>query len=148
MFSRTRLTGPALSCCVAGSCFASCVGCRWRFCPRWKVAVGRTKFSFLHDIETHVRFLVSLPVLLLAEITVHRRLRPAVRNFVDRHIVSPDELPKFDAAIDSAMRMRNSVLAEVVLLVLVFTGGIWIWRNEVALGVASWYASPMGGRCI
>jgi hypothetical protein len=28
----------------------------------------------------------------------------------------------------------------------VFTGGIWIWRNEVALDVASWYASPRGGQ--
>ena len=148
MFSRTRLTGPALEllrrrivffcllCWVPLAVLSALEGHLW----------GGPKFSFLHDIETHVRFLVSLPVLLLAEITVHRRLRPAVRNFVDRHIVSPDELPKFDAAIDSAMRMRNSVLAEVVLLVLVFTGGIWIWRNEVALGVASWYASPMGGQ--
>jgi hypothetical protein len=44
------------------------------------------------------------------------------------------------------MRMRNSIIAEVVLLVVVFTGGIWIWRNEVALDVASWYASPQGGQ--
>ena len=48
--------------------------------------------------------------------------------------------------VDSAIRMRNSVIAEIVLLVLVFTGGIWIWRSEVALDVASWYASPQGGQ--
>jgi hypothetical protein len=42
--------------------------------------------------------------------------------------------------------MRNSVIAEIVLLVVVFTGGIWIWRSEVALDVASWYASPKGGQ--
>ena len=48
--------------------------------------------------------------------------------------------------VDSAMRMRNSVIAEIALLLLVFTGGIWIWQTEVALDVASWYASPQGGQ--
>jgi hypothetical protein len=28
----------------------------------------------------------------------------------------------------------------------VFTCGIWIWRREVALDVASWYGSPQGGQ--
>ena len=149
MFRRTHLTGPALELLRRRIVFF-CLLC---WVPLAVLSaleghlLGGPKFSFLHDIETHVRFLVSLPVLLLAEITVHRRLRPAVRSFVDRHIVSPEELPKFDAAIDSAIRMRNSVIAEIALLVLVFTGGIWIWRNEVALDVASWYASPEAARC-
>jgi hypothetical protein len=34
------------------------------------------KLSFLRDIETHVRFLVSLPVLIMAEMVVHLRIRP------------------------------------------------------------------------
>jgi hypothetical protein len=148
MFRRTHLTGPALQLLRRRIVFF-CILCWVPLAVLSAVEghlLGGPKFSFLHDIETHIRFLISLPVLLLAEITVHRRLRSTVRNFVDRHIVSPDELPKFDAAIDSAIRMRNSVIAELALLVLVFTGGIWIWRNEVALGVASWYASPRGGQ--
>jgi hypothetical protein len=41
--------------------------------------------------------------------------------------------------------MRNSAIGEIVLLVFVFTGGIWIWWHQVARDVASWYASPQGG---
>jgi hypothetical protein len=108
--------------------------------------LGAAKFSFLRDIETQVRFLVSLPTLLLAELIVHRRLRSVVKGFIARRVFSPEELPRFYAVIDSTMRMRNSVIAEVVLLVVVFTGGIWIWRSKVALDVASWYASPQGGQ--
>jgi hypothetical protein len=108
--------------------------------------LGGSKFSFLRDIETQVRFLISLPTLILAEVIVHRRLQSVVKSFIERHVVSPEELPKFYAVIDSTMRMRNSVIAEIVLLVVVFTGGIWIWRSEVALDVASWYASPQGGQ--
>ena len=148
IFRRTHLTGPALELLRRRIVFF-CLLCWVPLAVLSAVEghlLGGGKFSFLHDIETHVRFLISLPVLLLAEITVHRRIRSAVKDFIDRHIVSLEELPKFHVAIDSAIRMRNSVIAEVVLLVLVFTGGIWIWRNEVALDVASWYASPRGGQ--
>jgi hypothetical protein len=108
--------------------------------------LGGAKFSFVRDIETQVRFLISLPALILAEITVHQRLRSVVKSFIEREVVSSEELPKFYGVIDSTMRMRNSVIAETVLLVVVCTGGNWIWRSEVALGVASWYASPQGGQ--
>ena len=107
--------------------------------------LGGTKLSFFHDILTHVRFLVALPVLIAAEVIVHQRIRPAVKSFVERRVVTAEDLPKFYSAIDSAMRLRNSVVGETALLVFVFTGGIWIWWHQVALGVASWYASPQGG---
>jgi len=107
--------------------------------------LGGTKLSFFHDILTHVRFLVALPVLIVAEVIVHQRIRPAVKSFVERRVVTTEDLPKFYSAIDSAMRLRNSVVGETALLVFVFTGGIWIWWHQVALGVASWYASPQGG---
>jgi hypothetical protein len=107
--------------------------------------LGGTKVSFFGDILTHVRFLVALPVLILAEVVVHQRIRPIVKGFVERCVVTSEEIPKFYAAIDSAMRMRNSVIGEVALLVFVFTGGIWIWWHQVALDVATWYASPQGG---
>jgi hypothetical protein len=148
LFRQTHLTGPALELLRRRIVFF-CLLCWVPLAVLSAVEghlLGGAKFSFLRDIETHVRFLISLPVLLLAEVIVHRRLRSAVKNFVDRRIVSLEELPKLHAAIDSAIGMRNSIIAEVMLLVLVFTGGIWIWRNEVALGVASWYASSRGGQ--
>ena len=91
-------------------------------------ALGGAKLSFFRDIETHVRFLVSLPVLILAEVIVYQRIRPVVKSFVERRVVTPEELPKLYAAINSAMRMRNSAIIEISLLVFAFTGRTWIWR--------------------
>jgi hypothetical protein len=107
--------------------------------------MGGTEVSFFRDILTHVRFLVALPVLILAEVVVHQRIRSIVKTFVERRVVRLEDLPKFYAAIDSAMRIRNSVIGEIALLLFVFTGGIWIWWHRVALDTASWYASPQGG---
>ena len=42
--------------------------------------------------------------------------------------------------------MRNSVSVEIALLVFVYTVGIWIWRHNTALDVASWYASVQEGK--
>src|SRR3954447_20515621 len=46
---------------------------------------GGVKLPFLHDVELHVRLLLALPLLIVAEMFVHLRMRPAVRQFLDRH---------------------------------------------------------------
>jgi hypothetical protein len=68
-----------------------------------------------------------------------------VRRFVERRIVRPQELPRFDNAIESAVRMRNSIPVELGLLLVVYTLGIWIWSSRVGLNTSTWYANP-GGR--
>ncbi len=103
---------------------------------------GAIKIPFLQDIEANARFLVALPVLIIAELVVHRRISPLVRKFVDRRIVVTADLPRFDAAVNSALRARNSTTLEATLLALVYTVGLWIWRNQIALGAATWYARP------
>jgi hypothetical protein len=65
--------------------------------------VGR--LSFLHDVEVHVRFLIAIPVLVGAELIVHSRIRLVVRRFVERRIVMPQDLPRFDSAIKSAVKL-------------------------------------------
>jgi len=100
------------------------------------------RLSFLHDVEVHVRFLVALPVLIAAELIVHSRIRPVVHRFVERRIVLPQDLPRFDRAIDSAARLRNSVILEAGLLLLVYTLGLWIWHTRIALNAPTWYGMP------
>ena len=103
---------------------------------------GAIKVPFLQDIEAQVKFLVALPVLIAAEMIVHLRIRPVVSKFVERNLVAPEEMPKFQAAIDSHKRLRNSIGLEVGILVLVYTLGHWLWRNQHASGAATWYAMP------
>ncbi len=107
--------------------------------------LGGIKLSFLRDIETHARFLVSLPVLIMAEMVVYERIRPIIKHFVQRKLVIPDDLPTFNTAVNSALRIHNSVVVEIALLVLVFTAGMWVWRQQIPADFASWYASSRGG---
>jgi len=101
---------------------------------------------FLYDIDAHARFLVALPLLVLAEILVHRRMRAVVAQFVTLDLVRDAVRERFDAAIESATRLRNSVLAEVLLIAAVYGVGILVvWRYYAALDSPTWYATPAGG---
>ena len=103
---------------------------------------GGVRIPFLHDIEANARFLVAFPALIIAEVTVHRRISPLAQRFVNRRIVVTEDLPAFDAAVNSTLRIRNSHVVEAVLLALVYTVGLWIWRSQIAAGVSTWYAIP------
>ena len=48
---------------------------------------GAIKVPFFYDVDVHVRFLVALPLLLVAELVVHQRIRPIMRQFAERGIV-------------------------------------------------------------
>ena len=101
---------------------------------------------FLHDIETHLRLLIAAPLLILAEVVVHRSLLPIVRQFVDNGLIRDEARAQFDAAIASALRLRNSVVVELLLVVFVYAVGMpLVWRDQLALDVNSWYAT-VGGR--
>jgi hypothetical protein len=100
---------------------------------------------FLLDVEVHIRYLVALPLLIGAELVVHRRMRSIVEVFLERRLIPESAMPRFDAAIASALRWRNSVLAELLLIVLVYGVGILIvWRQYLALDASTWYATPSG----
>ena len=108
-------------------------------------AGGAARLSFLRDVEVHARFLVALPVLIGAELLVHLRIRTVVRRFVERRIVLPQDLPRFESAIQSAIRLRNSIPVELGLLLVVYSFGLWFWHNRVGFNSSTWYANS-GGR--
>ncbi len=99
---------------------------------------------FLHDFDSNIRFLVALPVLIAADVFVSPHYFPGSPDLVTRCIVIDDELPAFRSAIDSALRLRNSVAMEVALVIFVYTAGHRMWLNQAALGEATWYANPLG----
>jgi hypothetical protein len=108
-------------------------------------ALGGVSMPFLYDIETYARFLVAMPLLILAEPVVHSWTREVVWQFRERGIVPVESMPRFQSAIDSAMRLRNSMTAELVLLVVVFVLAPWLWQHGMALRTDTWYAEVDDG---
>ena len=110
----------------------------------WGNSVG---LSFICDIDAHARFLISLPLLIGAELVVHQRMRNVVRQFLERGLVPTNARLEFDRAVSSAKRLRNSVVAESLLIVFVYgVGVLLVWRRYAALDVSSWYGVTSNGR--
>jgi hypothetical protein len=105
---------------------------------------GAHQVSFLHDIEVQVRFLVALPILIGAELVVHSRTRPLVRRFLEWRVVLPKDKAIFQKAVESAVKIRNSIFVELALLAAVYSLGLWFWSYRSDSGL-NWYELP-GGR--
>jgi hypothetical protein len=108
------------------------------------------RLPFLYDLEMHARFLVALPLLIAAELLVHRRLRPVVGRFIEQNIITEAVLPRFKAIIASALKLRNSVVVELTLLVLVSVVGYYIWTKasgiaKIGTSTGTWYATANDG---
>jgi len=107
---------------------------------------GSAAVPFLLDVEVHIKFLGVVPLLIVAELVVHERMRFVVKQFLERHLIAENDLARFDAAIASAFRLRNSVLAEVLLIAFVYVVGVLIvWRHYTALATTTWYAAASDG---
>jgi hypothetical protein len=73
-------------------------------------------------------------------------MRSLVAQFFKRELVAEDDQPRFRAAVDSALRLRNSIAAEVLLIVLIYAAGIPM-REYLAVDASTWAAGD-GSRAI
>ena len=97
---------------------------------------------FVRDIEAHVRLLVVIPLLLVAEVEA-RNFQPAVvQEFPRRNLLPAGAMTRYEEAVAAGSRLRNSARAEAVLIVLVYAVfmGI-IWRHYGSLYASTWYAA-------
>lgn len=104
---------------------------------------NETNLPFIEDFEVHIRFLVAMPLMIFAELIVHERMRMMVKQFEERNLIPDDALERFRNAIASTFRWRNSIVAEVFMLVLIYVIGYnVIWNKAMALNTTTWYADP------
>lgn len=104
--------------------------------------VSGPTMPFAKDAECHARFLLAVPLLIFAELIVQRRMRPMVEQFRARGLIKPAELPRFEAAVASAHRLRNSILVELVAIVAVYLLSYFVAQHRYqALYHDTWYTA-------
>jgi hypothetical protein len=101
-------------------------------------AFGGVTLPFLHDVGAYVRFLLAVPLLVVAEIVIGPRLSAVARHFAESGLIDPAERPRYDDAIRQMVRWRDSNLAEAILLALVYSLAWFGTRAALGDGVSSW----------
>src|SRR5262249_108786 len=104
----------------------------------------RVQIPLLYDFSMYGRFLLGLPLLLLAEIVIDPSIRLAVHEFVDGGIVQDDGIRAFDDVLQRVRRLRDSAIPELILLALAFFP-VFLFQHEWEGGaVSSWHTTAQG----
>ena len=109
------------------------------------LAIGPTpRESLLLDFAAFARFLVAVPLLFIAEVTIGPRMTAAGLHFVRAGLVPPEDYPAFEEAIQRLARWRESLWAELVLVGIAVVGA-WTFTTETLYGsaTASWQTAAI-----
>jgi hypothetical protein len=103
-----------------------------------------TGIPFLRDFDLQARLLVALPLLVGGEKWVHQQISEAVCQFVERRIVSGGAVAGFEAAIESALKLSRSLVAELLILIIVYASG-WAFSSTFeGLSGSTWLGRAVG----
>jgi len=133
-------------------------GERWNLGRRIALAVGlgwlplivitllskpHTIVGLLTDYAVNVRMLIAVPALLAGQILMERTFMTIVRHIRKAQLLSPSEQAKMDLAIAGLVRLRDSVVAEVIIVLLVYLHSATMAGSRMGIAGA-WALSDMG----
>ncbi len=104
-------------------------------------ALGDTvELPFLRDFSAYTRLLLAIPLFLIAENLIGPFIAEAAEHFITSGVVGEEEYPVFDRAIDDGLRLRDSALAEILMVLLAYTFALTFFFTRAA-HVSTWYAT-------
>jgi len=126
---------------------------RWNLGPRILIAIGvgwvplvlltllskpDTIMNLLKDYAVNVRMLVAVPVLLLGQIMMENVFRMIIHHLRETDLLASPEQAKMDRTIARLVRLRDSILAEAIVVVVAYIslGSIVASRMAIAQGWA------------
>ncbi len=100
------------------------------------LAIGTGHVSVLMDFAAYARFLVAVPLLVLAEGQTRTWLRRVMDHFLDSRLIPPSEDARFTELLESTRRLLSSPLALVAIVALAFaltlaSGAAWKAQGAV-----------------
>ncbi len=109
---------------------------------------GGVPMPFLFDYGVHARALFAMPLLIVVEVVVGPRLGGAAAQFLARGLVKPEQHGRFEAAVAQALRIRDSAVLEVAVLVLAYVGSFLSLGLAFSFQVSRWdlLVTPSGPR--
>lgn len=102
------------------------------------------KIPYLRDLAVNVRFLITVPILILAESRIDRRWHTLVLEFLRSGLVDEKTLRSFEAVLERTTDWRDRVLPEILLVVAAFFTSIFIKTELLMSGTSNWHTLGSG----
>ncbi|HWO33438.1 MAG TPA: hypothetical protein VNO32_31970, partial [Candidatus Acidoferrum sp.] len=102
------------------------------------------QIPFLRDYAVHARFLISLPILILAEGFIDSKLRKTIGEFNTLSLITPEDMPRFNSAIRDVHVWRDSALAEAFIAIVAVIQSYFVLSNRgwFSARLSSWHTQP------
>lgn len=97
------------------------------------------RVPFVRDFAANVRFLVALPIFILAEYKIDRRWHTLVLEFLHTGLVREDQVPIFDSVLEKIARLRDRFTPELILVLLAYLPSLLTHQSELLLNGANWH---------
>jgi len=104
----------------------------------------QTQIPFLKDLAVNVRFLIAVPILILAEPAIDQKWRILVLEYIRSGLVSQKDLPCFEEAIKGTTRLRDYALPEVFLMIAAFIPSLFFQTELLIGGLSNWHTTGVG----
>lgn len=88
--------------------------------PCWVRAFSGVTIPFFYDLAAYGRFVIAVPVLVLADIPVGARLRQVVKHFLQAQLIREEQKKEFGVILIDALRLRDSRVTEMTIIALVY----------------------------
>jgi len=87
------------------------------------VAFGdKVQVPLLLDFPAYTRLLIAVPLMIISEAVIGPQLAVGAGHFFHAGLVREKDHPAFQAAVNRALALRDSALAEAVVVVLAYVG--------------------------
>ena len=90
-----------------------------------------------------MRFLVAVPVLVLAEVPIGIRVRQVTARFVEAGLIRKDEQPRFVEIIRRTLDLRDSRVAELLVLAAACVATYGVLATALQTG-STWHTPKLG----
>jgi hypothetical protein len=110
------------------------------------LALGPTRpESFLLDVAAYARFLIALPLLILAEAFALPLLGNIVRHCRRPELLPETERPRYDALVALASRLVRSPLAAMIMIAIAYVATIRAGQAAYPADIETWVMATRNG---
>jgi len=105
---------------------------------------SQIQIPFLRDFAVNARFLIAVPILILAESAIDKRWHLLACQFLKSGLVDQKELPSYEAVLQRITRLRDRALPEALLAVFAIVPAVFYKTELLMSSVSSWHTSGAG----
>lgn len=99
---------------------------------------GSVTIPFLYDWSAHIRFLIVIPLFLLADVITEPQLIKTILQFQLSKLIANKDQKSFHKSVQHMARLVRSRWSEVIFLILVVLFTVFEIRKEPSLASTNW----------